>query len=108
MIPTGSRILLVSPEAWGPAKLSKHHYAQALRDQGMRVYFMGPSNSDRFSLEHLDNGITLVHSPAQPRGLRWAPVLFREWVEARRMAELARICGGPFDVLWNFDLFRFE
>jgi glycosyltransferase involved in cell wall biosynthesis len=108
MIPTGSRILLVSPEAWGPAKLSKHHYAQALQDQGMRVYFMGPSDSDRFSLEPLDNGITLVHGPAQPRGLRWAPIRFREWVEAQRMAGLARLCGGPFDVLWNFDLFRFR
>jgi glycosyltransferase involved in cell wall biosynthesis len=74
----------------------------------MKVYFMGPSRSDHFWLEPLDNGITLVHSPSTPRGLRWTPITFREWLESRRMAQLAMLCEGPFDVLWNFDLFRFQ
>ena len=35
-------ILLISPETWGPVKVSKHHYANYLA-KANQVYFFNPS-----------------------------------------------------------------
>ncbi|MBK9421160.1 MAG: hypothetical protein IPN44_08905 [Flavobacteriales bacterium] len=107
----GKRILLVSHEAWGPVRLSKHHYASTLIDQGAQVFFLGPDELGRrdIAVELQQAGApTIVHRAPPMRGIRHLPVELRERMEERQMRALATTCGGAFDVLWNFDLFRFR
>ncbi len=103
--------MIVSPEAWGPVRLSKHHYASALMDEGAIVFFLGPDerNADGVTLEQAANGDPFIlHRPPPMRGLRLMPRVARAWIEAAQLRKLAEACGGPFDVLWNFDLYRFR
>ena len=105
----GQRILLVSPEAWGPAKVSKHHYAQALVDRGCEVYFLDPYGPGRsWSVTRDPGGVQVVHAPPMPRGTRFLPGAVRAFLDDRRMERLADLCGGSFDLCWNFDLYRFR
>ena len=105
------RILLVSPEAWGPVRVSKHHYASTLIDQGAKVFFLGPDtpkeNEIRIMAEEAEQPVLLFRPPT-PRGIRFLPRVARAWLEARQMKQLATAAGGPFDLLWNFDLHRFR
>jgi len=108
----GKRILIVSPEAWGTVRLSKHHYATTLMECGAEVFFLGPD------MENMDlPGIAQRQGPNVPvliwrkppmRGLRYLPRPIRSLMEAQQMKTLAEICGGAFDILWNFDLHRFR
>lgn len=107
----GKRILIVSPEAWGPVRLSKHHYASALMEEGAIVFFLGPDerNAVGVTLEQAANGDPFILHRHRPiRGLRLLPRVTRAWIEAVQLRKLAEVCGGPFDVLWNFDLYRFR
>ncbi len=102
------RVLLVSPEAWGKQKVSKHHYALALQDLGAEVYFLGPAAGSAYALRPLEsNAPTVVESPPLVRGLRFLPAVVRAYLEKRHLRRIAEACGGPFDLLWNFDLYRF-
>jgi hypothetical protein len=105
----GKRILLVSPEAWGEQKVSKHHYAQVLHDLGASVYFLGPASIGAYGIRSADADLpAVVASPPLLRGLRFLPTRIRARIEARHLNRIAEICGGPFDILWNFDLYRFS
>ncbi len=42
----GKTILLISPQAWGPVFVSKHHYAIALEQLGYNIYFLNPPNKN--------------------------------------------------------------
>lgn len=104
------RILIVSPEAWGSMRISKHHYATTLAQAGAKVFFMGPRGapcSDGVAPTELE-GLTLVPDTWHVRGQRFLPRRLRAWLDAMHLASVARMCGGGFDVLWNFDAFRFR
>lgn len=105
----GKRILVVSPEPWGSQRVSKHHYAQAACDAGARVYFLGPRYSDsiRVAAQNGDTP-TLVSAPRPLRGMRFLPERLCAQAEARYLQRIATACGGRFDLLWNFDLYRFR
>jgi glycosyltransferase involved in cell wall biosynthesis len=108
---TGKRILIVSHEAWGPVRLSKHHYAAALMAAGAHVFFLGPDEhiASGVSVERAaDNAPAIVHRPPPMRGMRLLPRAMRAKAEAMQIDELADACGGAFDILWNFDLHRFR
>lgn len=108
----GKRILLVSPEAWGPVRLSKHHYATTLMECGAEVFFLGPDmdKMDRPGIAQRQgpNAPVLIWRKRPMRGMRFMPRSIRSLMEAQQMETLAEICGGPFDILWNFDLHRFR
>lgn len=107
----GRRVLIVSPEAWGPVRLSKHHYASTLMKQGAQVFFLDPDSPK-------ENGIRMTAAaPDQPailfrppplHGIRFLPRAVRARLEAYQMKQLATTAGGSFDLLWNFDLHRFR
>lgn len=105
------RILIVSPEAWGPVRLSKHHYASTLMEQGARIFFLGPDSAEESGVRMVEQAPgrpSLLYRPPPLRGMRFLPAALRRWAEARQMEQLARTAGGAFDVLWNFDLYRFR
>jgi energy-coupling factor transporter ATP-binding protein EcfA2 len=47
----GKNILVISPEAWGKSKLSKHHYALTLAAIGNKVWFLQPPNALAYKVE---------------------------------------------------------
>ena len=107
----GKRILIVSPEAWGAVRLSKHHYASKLKDHGAQVFFLGPDSTKENEIRILSESEAqpvLLFRPPPLRGIRFLPQAVRAWLEARQMRRLASVAGGPFDLLWNFDLYRFR
>ncbi len=107
----GKRILIVSPEAWGPVRVSKHHYASTLMENGAHLFFLGPDSPTehgiRIMAEETAQPALLFRTPPL-RGMRFLPRAVRAWLEARQMKHLATAAGGPFDLLWNFDLHRFR
>lgn len=105
------RILLVSPEAWGPMKISKHHYASTLAQEGAHVYFLSPGSSSATSFgtssaeEHCP---VIVKDVRKLPGQRFLPRPFRALLDAWSLQRIARRHGGGFDLLWNFDVHRFR
>lgn len=105
----GKRVLVVAAEGWGPSKLSKHHYAATMAKAGAAVYFLGPAVPGPVSCRSLGPGLPfLVSAPPMLKGLRFLPKALRAAMEARHLARIARACGGGFDLLWNFDLYRYR
>lgn len=107
----GRRVLIVSPEAWGPVRLSKHHYASTLMEQGAQVFFLDPDspkeNRIRITAAAPDQP-ALLFRPPPLRGMRFLSRAVRARLEAYQMKQLAAAAGGSFDLLWNFDLHRFR
>ncbi|MEZ4757000.1 MAG: glycosyltransferase [Flavobacteriales bacterium] len=105
------RILIVSPEAWGSMRISKHHYATSLARAGAQVYFMGPRNTsptrDDVAMAE-EEGLVLVTDTWHWPGQRFLPRWSRALLDAAHLAGVARRCGGGFDILWNFDAYRFR
>lgn len=107
----GQRILIVSAEAWGGMRLSKHHYATTLARHGATVFFLGPTVPTTGTItvtrsEH--GGPWIIDGATRSRGIRFLPRPIRAWLEARQLRAIAMACGGPFDLLWNFDVYRFR
>jgi glycosyltransferase involved in cell wall biosynthesis len=105
------RILIVSPEAWGPMKISKHHYASTLARAGARVFFLGPSVNAPASERTIVEGtqeITLVNDVWRWPGQRLLPRPIKAGLDAWYLSKLAKRHGGGFDLIWNFDPHRFQ
>ena len=92
----GKRILIISPEAWGTNKLSKHHYAEVLASLGNEVTFARPANPNSSS-----GAVKLIRDKVQ-RGLTMLP----GWTAKNLMkTEVNRLekQHGPWDLVWSFD-----
>jgi hypothetical protein len=101
------KILLISPEAWGKSKVSKHHYAIIAGKFGNKVWFLQPSNAFNSIAEPIPQHITLVEDRYRFRGLRRLPTLLRKLIFKRLIKKMESDLQTQFDVVWNFDNSRF-
>jgi glycosyltransferase involved in cell wall biosynthesis len=106
------RILIVSPEAWGINMLSKHHYAIELAARENQVFFLNPSkpNHKKVNLEKHPtiSNILIINYTSFVKGLTKLPYWLSDtlaWFDIRRITKAS---GGNFDVIWNFDMYRFH
>lgn len=100
------RFLLISPEPWGPVRMSKHHYARALADLGAEVIFLEPPQLDRVEVRE-EEGILVWNGPAPRKGLRFLPKPWRRLVQRKDAASLCARAAGGIDVIWSFDNSRY-
>jgi len=106
-----SNLLLLSPEAWGANKVSKHHYAGLLAEQGHQVYFINPpiyTLPERVRLEKVQQGLTIVHYKPFLRGTNRLPQKVKNFLQRLTIKQLLRSINQPIDVVWSFDPFRFQ
>lgn len=105
---TGKNILLISPEAWGISKLSKHHYAKALVEAGNNVWFLQPPGNQNRQLEKDDMGhLHLVVDQYRFPGARFIPGFIRKKIFKSIICRMKNELRTHFDVIWNFDNSRF-
>jgi len=100
------KILLISPEAWGNNKVSKHHYALELSTRGDEVYFLNP-NSDSSKSIKINKNLTIVDYKERLRGLAYLPRFIQRLYFKYALNRLEKSLGCQFDVIWNFDSSRF-
>lgn len=101
------RVLLVSTDRWRDQRVSKHHFAMELLENGAKVYFLNPSEgyarknglqavlTDAGLLSLVDLNTLFRGRMRIPDGLQFIP----DWLFAKRLEAL---CGGVFDVVWTF------
>jgi glycosyltransferase involved in cell wall biosynthesis len=111
MLLVGKHVLLLSPQPWGVARVSKHHYAVEIARRGNRVTFATPSFAGRlrrgaFELSPVQeqSGLeVLTYRPLLPAVVRFKlPRLFNlamRW-QARRI--LRALGVSHVDVVWDF------
>jgi hypothetical protein len=105
------KILIISPQGWGAAMLSKHHYAVSLTQQGYDVYFMNPpsyrfqpSVSIQEQIEYKGLFVIDYHLPKGFPQIRVRfPTLFVFLMNVYFALFLKKISSIPFENVWNFE-----
>lgn len=108
-------ILLISPEAWGPNFVSKHHYANYLSQENT-VYFLNPPTT--YSKNPFGNvscktrvikhGLVIVNYVNLLPRLNALPHAIRKKTYARQAKQIQAALGiEHFDIIWSFDPNRF-
>lgn len=104
-------VYLLSPDRWGTMRVSKHHYALELAEQGNTVYFIEPPDLR-------NKGIKITPSDENPsvfivsyqhiyKGRRFLPsFIFRQLVKLQ-VKLLKKFIGKQPDIVWCFDPYRF-
>lgn len=105
-------ILIISPEAWGVNKLSKHHYATTLAQRGNNVYFLQPSIRGRQDItikkvEEVPN-LFLIEYTSYVFALSKLPYLISDIFARLDIRRIHKAVNCRFDVVWNFDMFRYQ
>lgn len=103
---TSYQILLISPEAWGPNFVSKHHYATTLARAGHTVWFLNPPGKP-FSVTETPEGVRVVDYQPLFRGLGRMPAWLSAWLTRWEFLRLQSRAGTRWQLLWNFDSSRF-
>ena len=106
-------ILLISPETWGPVKVSKHHYANYLA-KANQVYFFNPSlpakirfGKFKVQFEKISPGLTLVsYSNVLPR-LNGLPKFIQKLVYKYQAKKIQKAIKKEIDIVWTFDPYRY-
>lgn len=105
------KIIVISPEAWGPNFVSKHHYANVLSENHI-VYFINPPkkfNNFKVSVEvekvhdHLN---IISYSNVLPK-LNRLPLTIQGWVYKIIINKILKTIKKPIDIVWSFDPRRF-
>ena len=100
-------VLILSPQAWGTLRLSKHHYAEELVKKGYRVFFLSPHESgleENFALHEEAIDLYIIrHRLNFPYKLRFhARPIFNFFIK-RHVNSLLKFIGITPDILWCFD-----
>jgi|TARA_Y100000294_G_scaffold174833_1_gene193640 hypothetical protein len=105
-------ILIISPEAWGINRISKHHYAVELSNRDNKVYFLNPPEIDsrEYQIEHISNNrnLYIIKSPQLIRGLNHIPFNIRKYFHRMLAKQILREIVHRVDVVWSFDPYRFQ
>jgi glycosyltransferase involved in cell wall biosynthesis len=104
------RVVIISPEAWGKMKISKHHYAIEIAKRGAKVYFLNPinfSNPKASFVEIKESEVTSIqiidHFPNFPWWLKFQlPSLFYYFLKKHFLKIINKI--DDIDIVINFDL----
>ena len=100
-------ILIISPQPWGKAFLSKHHYASELSEQGHCVYFLCPPQTlkgQKFQLSEIrENLIIVEHQLNFPYMLKFHARWLFDLCVKRHVKQLLSYIGRKFDIVWCFD-----
>jgi glycosyltransferase involved in cell wall biosynthesis len=102
------KILLISPESFDHIPVSKHHYASVLAEAGNRVFFLNPPGTINSIKEDSGTSNLMVVDYRTVRGTNSLPAFLRNAVNRFLIRRIQRICNSTFDVVWNFDPFRFQ
>lgn len=104
-------IFILSPEAWGIMRISKHHYAVELARMGNRVYFFEPpelGQDIRGSITQTPEGVHVVRYQPLARGRRFLGRRLVSWLQAIQLrTRILKATGRP-DVVWCFDMGTFD
>jgi len=104
-------VLLISAESWSGHWVSKHHYAKALVDAGISVYFLEPPTlgSKKFTVQEAKDvlGVHVLSCRRVFPALQYIPGIFRRLIERRWLNSLERFLDINFDVVWLFENSRF-
>lgn len=106
-------VYIISQQAWGDMRVSKHHYALELAKGGSRVYFIGPpdiSSVKSVNILNSDESENLFLVKYKPifRGRKFLPdIVFNFFVEMQAKRLVHKIGFKP-DVVWSFHPFLFE
>ena len=100
-------ILIISPQPWGKAFLSKHHYAIELSKIGHRVYFLCPPQilkGQKFQSREIQENLFVVeHQLNFPYILKFhARWLFDIFVK-KHVKQLLTYLNRKLDIVWCFD-----
>lgn len=104
-------IFILSPEAWGVMRISKHHYAIELARMGNRVFFFEPPSlkgSTRGVLIPTNEGVQRVTYKPIARGKRYVGRKLYALMQRRQMRRFIRDLTGQPDVVWCFDQGTFD
>lgn len=100
-------ILIISPEAWGKAKLSKHHYATIAGQFNNKVWYLQPNKFQTTDTAQLPQHVQLVSDHFSPKGIGKLPKWLRRILFIRAMKKMESKTQVKFDIIWNFDNSRF-
>lgn len=114
-------VLIISPESWGKSKISKHHYALALANRGMKVFFLNLNvgnkvKEDEVCVDHENIVLTKINTPSYSNKLRFhfrslydiiLAIFIKAWAKRHPKLDLliSFDCNGVFT---NLSLFKAE
>ena len=99
-------ILIISPEAWGTIRLSKHHYATELAKNNT-VYFLNPFSNSNNCIE-IQPGLSLVNYKGI-KGLNRIPIFLSTLFQKKFINKIHTLCNlNSFDIIWSFDPYSFQ
>ncbi|MFY7792777.1 MAG: hypothetical protein ACOVQS_03320 [Chitinophagaceae bacterium] len=104
-------IYIISPEAWGVMRISKHHYAIELARMGNRVFFFEPptlQGSTRGVLIPTNEGVRRVTYKPLARGKKYVGSKLYALMQRRQIRRFIRELTGQPDVVWCFDQGTFD
>ncbi len=102
------RILIISPERWDHAFVSKHHYAISLANRGNTVYYLNPpTNRDAVTPLEYDD-LFLVEYKQRIPGINRLPRLLQRLLTRRLVSVICAIAETEFDIVWSFDVYRLQ
>lgn len=104
-------IFILSPEAWGVMRISKHHYAVELARMGNRVFFFEPptlTGSTRGVLIPTNEGVQRLTYKPVARGKRYVGRKLYALMQRSQMRRFIRELTGQPDVVWCFDQGTFD
>lgn len=108
-------ILIISPEPWGPAHVSKHHYAKYLSKTN-RVFFLNPPVGSEVAvfgkmhppLKKVNDSLTVISYKNIFPKLTSLPKSFQKIMYSLQAKKLMAAIGvRRFDIVWTFDPYRF-
>ena len=106
-------ILIISPEAWGPVKVSKHHYATYLSKKN-KVYFLNPSKKSRLknfkfeiTIEELSPTLSLINYSNLLPKLNSLPKSIQYLIYKYQGKKIQQFIASKIDIVWTFDPYRY-
>ncbi|MGB4773115.1 MAG: hypothetical protein WBP58_16755 [Chitinophagaceae bacterium] len=101
------KILLISPQAWGNVRVSKHHYAASLAALGNSVFFLNPpvNEGNAFSMEdtEIENLKVVSYGSFFPLGLRFKFGGLYRMLMRYQVGRLLKRLGKEIDIVWCFE-----
>jgi glycosyltransferase involved in cell wall biosynthesis len=106
---SGKVVLIISPQPWGPIRISKHHYAKECCLHARRVYFLNPPTGDLpesvmiSKVPEAENLRIVDYRPRFPFRIRFHARPLFDWLMRWQIRSLKAAIKERIDVVWCFD-----